>query len=122
MFFRHRYNCTYRDIPACASPGVMVSVVSAGGELSEPVQWLGSVDRAIARHVAGARQVVLDIEGWRLSELDPTTWLPAGEYVIGVQIAEGVFVVTDGRKPLTKRTQDGRNGKPDRLGRSYREA
>ncbi|WP_273208760.1 hypothetical protein [Marinobacter subterrani] len=117
MYFRHRYNCIYRDLPACASPGVMVSVVSAGGELSDPVPWLGSVDRVIARHVSGVEQVILDIEGWRLSELDPTTWLPAGEYVVGAQVQEGVFVVTDGRKPLIKRTRDGGNGKPDRLGR-----
>lgn len=121
MFFRHRYNCVYRDLKSYADPGVMVSYVMRSGERSEPMRWLGSVERTLVRHLMGVEQVILDIEGWRANDLDATQWLPAGEYVVGGLLPEGLFVVTDGGRPMIKRTKDGRDGKPDRLGRSYRE-
>jgi hypothetical protein len=52
-----------------------------------------------------------------IPQLDPTTWLGVGGYVVGFLIDGGLVGVTDGRKPLTKRAWDGQNGEPDRLGR-----
>lgn len=117
MLFRHRYNCVYRDLRAHREPGVMVSYLLPEGGRSEPVGWLGSMDRVLAKQLPGTRQVALDVEGYRPCELDPTTWLGVGEYVVGFLIDGGLVGVTDGRKPLTKRTRDGQNGEPDRLGR-----
>lgn len=118
MFFCHRYNCMYRDLRSHAEPGVMVSHVSSDGSLSEPVYWLGAVDRKVARNVRVGRQVVLDLEAWRLGEFDANQWMKPGEYFVGFLVSEGVFVVTDGRKPLIKTMRFEGQGDHDRLGRT----
>ncbi|KXS55291.1 MAG: hypothetical protein AWU57_277 [Marinobacter sp. T13-3] len=116
MIFRARYNAVYRDISGCADPGVMVSYLQSDGQRSEPVAWLGAIDRRVARHL-NTRQVILEIEGWRFNELDRTIWLGVGQYVVGGLVEDGVFAVTDRRRPLLKSTREGEDGRPDRLGR-----
>lgn len=81
----------------------------------EDVLWLGTVDRALARHLVPRDPVLLDIEAWRRDLLEPYTWLPAYTFVVGVRLEEGVAAVLDNRKPMLRRQS---STGPDPLGRT----
>jgi len=57
--------------------------------------------------------VLLDIQAWRVTLLDPYHWLPAGCYMVGARVSGGVVGVMDGAKPLLKSKSED----DDRLGR-----
>ena len=60
-----------------------------------------------------AESVLLDIEAWRKTIIDPYQWLTAGTYMVGARVPEGVIGVMDGQRPMLRKV----SGESDRLGR-----
>jgi|SRR5690554_1239994 len=110
MEFRRRHNCYYATLTAVGSRDPVGVLTSSEIEVDV---WLGIADRVIARQIPGAKSVLLDIEGWQPGLLDPCQWLPAGTYMVGARLPEGVIGIMDGKKPMLRRLR----GDVDRLGR-----
>lgn len=114
MEFRRRHNCYYATLTSLGSRDP-VGVVT-GTEIQSCV-WLGTADRTVIRLIEGAESVLLDIESWRKTIIDPYERLPAGTYMVGARVPEGVIGVFEGGRPMLKRVA----GEPDRLGREPKE-
>lgn len=92
-------NYRYFDLP----PVRVQTSVPVLDDRNTSLPWLGCIDRSAARRMQTAQQVALGIIGWRSSETESWNWVPDDCVVIGCEIDEGVFCVTNGRSPLTKR-------------------
>ncbi|KRW83644.1 hypothetical protein [Marinobacter sp. P4B1] len=110
MEFRRRHNSCFASLGA-AGTGDPIGVIS--GEDIEIERWLGICDRSVIRGVPGMEPVLLDIQAWRVTLLDPYHWLPAGCYMAGARVPGGVVGVMSGSKPLLKTKSE----EDDRLGR-----
>ena len=115
MEFRRRHNDYYATLFAMASRD-SIGVVTAAGIESE--LWLGTCDRVVVRLLPGAESVLLDIEAWRKTLVEPYERLPACTYMVGARIECGVLGVMDGQRPMIRRVA----GSEDRLGRTSVEA
>lgn len=111
MEFRRRHNTYYSTLTArgCRNP---VGVVTRDN--IETAAWLGTADRVVVRQLADAESVLLDIESWRNTLLDSYQRIPAGTYMVGARIEDGVIGVMDGQKPMLRHVK----GEKDRLGRA----
>ena len=98
MQFKEHYNCYLRVLEAHRMGGVYIEV--SKGTFAE---WLGAIDRSVAKTLPGARQIPLNFAGWRFSELDSWTWLKEDLRIVGCYTDIGVFAVLDFNKPLLKR-------------------
>lgn len=65
-------------------------------------RWLGVISRDTARSLEGARQVKLQISGWRHSVMQNWNWLPDGTAIVGCETDEGVYAVMDRDQPVIK--------------------
>jgi len=110
MEFRRRHNCYFACLGASGTRDP-IGVIS-GGDI-EIDRWLGICDRSVILGVPGMEPVLLDIQAWRVTLLDPYHWLPAGCYMVGARVSGGVVGVMDGAKPLLKSKSED----DDRLGR-----
>jgi len=99
VYFKQRYNCYFREIGPHRD-GIVL-------ELQEDVfaDYLGTIDRLVARILPGAKEVALDFSGWRLRELDRWEWIADDCAFVGCLIEQGVFVVLDYQRPLLKNRQ-----------------
>ncbi|WP_342632791.1 hypothetical protein [Marinobacter alkaliphilus] len=110
MEFRRRHNCYFACLGA-AGTGDPIGVLS--GREIEIDRWRGICDRSVILGVPGMEPVLLDIQAWRVTLLDPYHWLPAGCYMVGARVSGGVVGVMSGAKPLLKSKSED----DDRLGR-----
>ncbi|ARM86334.1 hypothetical protein [Marinobacter salarius] len=101
MYFKRRFNCFFQQVSPHRS-GVILEVKP---ELF--AEYLGTIDRSVARLIPGAREISLgyaEFAGWRLSELDRWQWISDGQAFVGCLINQGVFAVIDRQKPLIKKS------------------
>jgi hypothetical protein len=110
MEFRRRHNDYYATLFAAGSRDT-IGVVTAAGIESE--LWLGICDRVVVRLLPGVESVLLDIQAWRKTLVEPYERLPACTYMVGARIEGGVLAVVDGQRPMIRRV----SGREDMLGR-----
>jgi N-acyl-D-aspartate/D-glutamate deacylase len=108
--YRRRHNDYYSTLTArgCRNP---VGIVTRADIETAP--WLGIADRVVVRQLDDAESVLLDIESWRNTLLDSYQRIPAGTYMVGAKLRDGVVGVMDGQKPMLRHVK----GERDRLGR-----
>lgn len=101
VYFKQRYNCYFRQIGPHRN-GIQLEL-----QQDQFAEWLGTIDRSVAKIMPGAKEVPLDFSGWRLGELDKWQWISENVSFVGCLIEGGVFAVVDYEKPLLKRRPDG---------------
>ena len=112
MEFRRRHNTYFATLHAYGS-GDPIGVVTRDG--IEIERWLGIVDRDVARKIPTAVSVILDIQSWRWTLLDPYQRLEPGVYMVGARIGEsGVVCITEKKKPMLRLLKP----EEDKLGRN----
>lgn len=107
MYFKQWFNCFYRTIGPHRE-GLWLEL-----EPDKFAEWLGTIDRAVARTLPGAREVPLDFKGWKLGELDRWEWISESVSFVGCLTDLGVFAVLEYQKPLLKRRPGLREGAND---------
>lgn len=98
VLFKTRINYRQFDLPCWRTDDRIMLL----GEGQRCCRWLGVIDRHAAREVVAAREVRLQIRGWRESAYHDWQWLADGTCVVGCEMAHGVMAVTDGARPLIK--------------------
>ncbi len=112
--FRRRHNTYFATLHAYGS-GDPIGVVTRDG--IEIERWLGIVDRDVARKIPTAVSVILDIQSWRWTLLDPYQRLGPGVYMVGARMGEsGVVGIMEKTKPMLRLL----NPEEDKLGRNKR--
>jgi len=99
MNFKRRFNCYYQPLYPHRE-GVVLEVAPDVFK-----EYLGTIDRVVARSLPGAKEISLayaGFAGWQLNDLDKWEYISDDKVFVGCLIELGVFAVIDKKRPLLK--------------------